>query len=507
MSNRSVIPAPYSTAGIKDAETRAVLDNLINILDARSGSIDKESSERFITAQEFSSLATQAVVDAFAGGVTGGTAGSLAAGAKSSGGATAASAIKNLSDSIQKTILYQLLNTQIDGIDIGALRGNINAVIQRLGTAEAATSSEVTRRVTETTALASAINNMWASIGGTAAVIQDGTLAAATASTASATKWNTVIASVTDPSTGLVNSTSIKQDLNSYASNVDGKFNALYTVRAQVAYGGSTVVGGFGLSATAGASSGVGPTINFGVLANQFFIAAPSSGNNPVADFTTQNNFPFIVVTTPTTINGLTYAPGVYMKSVAIGDGSIDNAKIGRHLSSDTFNGTFDFNGNIASLGSAGWAIDKSGIAVFNSVTARGNIQATSLTANTVYTDNIVGGAVSNAYIGSNTTGGTTCATGSIPISSDAQALVITFDQGYSYSSGAGKDSPGGMVINTGYWTIQQIGPFVGSEVAFHTRGYVIAPALTGTYVLRGYRTIAGPPTTNMHLTATLIKR
>lgn len=535
------------TIGIKDPATRAVLDSLVNILDARSGHIDRSSPERFITASEFGGLVDRALVSAF-GGIG-------ASGAGTGGGTPTAadvgSAIDNLADSIRKSLIYQLLGEQFDLVDISQMRQRIGALVSRadtiagrvstlvidmetgfteereawtsadasitsaldaavsrigaseaaiiseqttratadsaltsslsaaisrigaseaailaeqttratadtaittsvtaavsrvaaaeaaivteqttratadsalgtslsaitarVGTAEAAIVSEQTARATADTALttslnavtatlgttqanvaneinvrasqdmvlASAINTLWSSIGGSTAVIQDGSLASATPSSSVATRWNQVVASVTDPNTGNVNSTSIKEDLNSYASNADGKFNSIYSVRAQVAVGGQTVVGGFGLAATAGAASGGGPTIDFGVRADKFLIAATSETPNAAAQIAQGSAIPFMVLTTSQVVNGAIYGPGVYIKKAVIGDAtigtaqianaaittakigdaSITNAKIGNEISSSNYY-----------PGSSGWRITKSGFAEFNDVVIR----------------------------------------------------------------------------------------------------------------------------------------
>jgi hypothetical protein len=88
------------------------------------------------------------------------------------------------------------------------------------------------------------------------------------------------------------------------------------------------VVGGFGAVATGGAGSSQGPSIDVGVVANRFWLAAPGGSYDPAADYSTANNFPFIALTTATTINGVTYQPGVYLKRAVIGEASIDTANI-----------------------------------------------------------------------------------------------------------------------------------------------------------------------------------
>ncbi len=102
---------------------------------------------------------------------------------------------------------------------------------------------------------------------------------------------------------------------------LDGSVQALYTVRAEVTAGGRTIVGGFGLSATATANEG--PRIDFGVRADRFWVGAPASSTG-VAD-----SIPFVVQTTPTVINGEPVPAGVYMDTVFIKNGTLTSAQIG----------------------------------------------------------------------------------------------------------------------------------------------------------------------------------
>lgn len=388
------------TIGIKDPEVRAFLDAMVNAWDLRSGVTNGDDKERFVTLGEINKLASKAIVGAFARGV-----GVSGGGVPNPGDDDISGAIDGIIDSIRRSILYQLLGTTITPIDLSNLRSRIDAAIVEVGAqiiqeseirssadeafvsqlsiivgrvvdAEAAIANEQTVRVSKDNAMASAINTIWAAIGGSQAVIQDGQLAAVSPSAVQASRWTQVVASVTDPNTGQINSTSIKQDLNSYASKVDGKFNSIYSVRAQVDVGGRTVVGGFGLSATAGAGSAEGPTIDFGVRADRFWIAATAGSGDVASQMNpAKNEMPFIVVTSTQTYNGITYQPGVYMKSAFIVDASITNAKIGNLIYSNNFNGAISSDGKlIITNGTRGWAIDKSGNAVFNNLVARGTL-------------------------------------------------------------------------------------------------------------------------------------
>lgn len=77
-------------------------------------------------------------------------------------------------------------------------------------------------------------------------------------------------------------------------------------------------VSGYGLANT---PSQGGTSTAFAILANRFLVAAPAvDGISPAVPFTIQ--------TTPTTENGVTVPPGVYMSNVFIRNGSITTAKI-----------------------------------------------------------------------------------------------------------------------------------------------------------------------------------
>jgi len=107
---------------------------------------------------------------------------------------------------------------------------------------------------------------------------------------------------------------------SSARASLDGAVHALYTVRVETSSGGRTVVGGFGLAASA--LAGAGPRIDFGVRADQFYVAAPSGAGLSDA-------FPFIVRTSPSTENGVSIPAGVFMDSAYIVNLSAMYARFG----------------------------------------------------------------------------------------------------------------------------------------------------------------------------------
>lgn len=408
------------TAGIKDSATRAYLDALANILDARSGNVDKNHPQRFVTAEEFQGMANRAMLKAF--GAPGGSVGFPPGTGPGEPGSNI-EAINNLADWLSRSLVAQYLQQHIVLIDIqplreridgllnktdglkegitkveklakdgdaelyelinaikirvqntegailqettlrvnadGAIYADINNVRLRLGSVEAGLidernlritannaiydsinavklrvdgaeggiAAETNVRVSRDNAIASAINTMWAKIGGNEAVIKDASLAAATINSAEATRWNQVQSAVTDPATGKVYAASIVQDTKTFINLVQNKFQTLYGVKTQYDYKGKQVVGGFALSMIGNIDQGLeGATIDFGVAADRFFITSTTSSG--VGENTKGPEFPFIALTRPEVVNGVTYQPGVYIKKAVIGDASIDTAKI-----------------------------------------------------------------------------------------------------------------------------------------------------------------------------------
>ena len=155
--------------------------------------------------------------------------------------------------------------------------------------------------------------------------------------TAQATLGNDITAAVQAESTARV--------------TADGLIEAKNTIKVDLA----GHVSGYGLIASANVDTA--PQSEFGVRADAFWLAPPanvtttaptqdlfegyvwvdvSDAGNPVTKYydganwtTTPQALPFIVRTTPTTINGETVDTGVYMQDAYIANGTITNAKIG----------------------------------------------------------------------------------------------------------------------------------------------------------------------------------
>jgi len=243
-----------------------------------------------------------------------------------------------------------------------------------------------------------------ARIATNAAAIQTEATTRANADTALASSITTVQASVAG------NTTAIQNEATARAT-ADGVIEAKYTVKIDNA----GHISGYGLISSANDAT---PTAEFGIRADNFWMAPPSvaqatapttglyvgyvwrdTSTNTTKYYTgstwstTPQTLPFIVRTTPTTINGVAVPAGVYITDAFIQNGTITNAKIGdaaidsakiadAAIVEATIEDAAVTNAKIAGViqsndyaaGSAGWKIDKSGAAEFNNSIFRGEV-------------------------------------------------------------------------------------------------------------------------------------
>lgn len=166
--------------------------------------------------------------------------------------------------------------------------------------------------------------------------------------------------------------------------NADNTLGLQWTVKLDA----NDYVSGFGL-ASAGPSSA--PTSTFIIRADSFTVGSPSGpGITPVT--------PFMVVTTPTTINGVSVPVGVYMDAAYIANGTITNAKIGNAAIDDAkianLSAAKITAGSVAVgeylqstgyvSGSAGWRITGNGVAELAAASIRGQLVASQIGAGTI---------------------------------------------------------------------------------------------------------------------------
>nr|WP_313390266.1 DUF1983 domain-containing protein [Leclercia sp.] len=131
------------------------------------------------------------------------------------------------------------------------------------------------------------------------------------------------------------------QTTSEAVADISGKLSAQWGVKVQVEANGIKRIAGIQLGI-----DGTG-TSNFLISADTFAVYNPTTNGQELVFASTGGQ--------------------MFMRSVFIQDGSIDNGKIGNYIQSSNWDGT----------GNVGWHINKSGYATFNGVTVRGTIYAT----------------------------------------------------------------------------------------------------------------------------------
>ncbi|ELP5693927.1 host specificity protein J [Enterobacter ludwigii] len=127
-------------------------------------------------------------------------------------------------------------------------------------------------------------------------------------------------------------------------ANVNGDLKAMYSIKVGLSSNGQYYAAGMGIGVE-NTPSGMQSQVIF--LADRFAVTH-QAGATVTLPFVIQNGQTFI-------------------RNTVIGEGTIDNTKIGSYIQSTTWDGT----------GNVGWHINKSGYATFNNVTVRGSIYAT----------------------------------------------------------------------------------------------------------------------------------
>jgi hypothetical protein len=300
---------------------------------------------------------------------------------------------------------------------ITTLNSTVNNPTTGLAATNAAIVSEATTRAAADTATAqqlttleSTVNNPTTGLAATKATLTNFTTTQAGINTSTAQQLTTLESTVNNPTTGLA---ATKAALTSF-SNAQTTLN---TATAQSISGLTTTVGGQTTSIQAntesingisgkytvkidnnGYVSGFGlasepnngtPFSSFVIRADRFSISSPNGpGISPVT--------PFIVTTTPQTIDGTNVPAGVYIDGAYIKGGSIDGSKI----TGGTITGTklIDVSANkitgaalqatsfIESAayipGTQGWKIHANGTAEFAAASIRGQLTAGQINTN-----------------------------------------------------------------------------------------------------------------------------
>jgi len=244
-----------------------------------------------------------------------------------------------------------------------------------LTAAQAAITTEATTRATADTATATQITALTSTVVANTAAITTESQTRATADTALSGQITTLSSTVGS------NSTAIQQEASTRASQTGDLF-AKYTVKIDT----NGYVSGFGLASTANNAT---PFSDFIVRADRFSISSPSGpGISPVT--------PFIVTTTPQTIDGTVVPAGVYIdgayikggtiKGSAIEGGTISNTKLINVSANKITGAALEATSYIESAayipGTQGWKIHANGTAEFAAASIRGQLTAGQINTN-----------------------------------------------------------------------------------------------------------------------------
>lgn len=314
---------------------------------------------------------------------------------------------------LQAEILSRLNSDNVLSLAMAGLQGDMTQAL-------AFVSQEITTRASGDTALAQQINTIAATNANSAAAILAEQTARISADSALATSISSVLAAtnnnaaaITTEITARTNADSVlagqitttqttlngniasaQSTLQTNINTVDGKvtaIGALYTVKVSV----NGVVGGYGIYNN-------GTTVQAGFDVNTFWVGR-TTADSVVKPFIVENDTVYInqAAINKLTFSKLTDEAGTFV--VANGKVKaeylkVTSASIDNNIYSSNFNGSFDAGGAIASYGTAGWAMDMAGQAVFNNIKVRGDIEATSINGVAVNTGNVTSGAITGAY-------------------------------------------------------------------------------------------------------------
>ncbi|MGG6632002.1 UNVERIFIED_CONTAM: phage tail protein [Enterobacter cloacae] len=186
-------------------------------------------------------------------------------------------------------------------------------------------------------AVAESLRTLDSSAGGNTANVTDLSKTLADFTQASATQINSLKVTVNGQSAAIVQNSQVTADINN-------NLNAMYSIKVAIDSNGNQYAAGMGIGVQ-NTPSGMQTQVLF--LADRFAVMSQAGG---------AVTLPFVIQ------NGQTV-----IRNTVIGEGTIDNTKIGSYIQSTTWDGT----------GKVGWHINKSGYATFNNVTVRGSIYAT----------------------------------------------------------------------------------------------------------------------------------
>lgn len=320
----SPIPNLPPISGIQDPQVRAYLQALTNAWAVRNGQAG-DGSERFLTVKDLQDGMRMAASGR--GGTLGGSGTSITA------PGVIAGLIQSLVDQVQQSRLWRLLGERIERIEMpdwfrdrfgaeitterilretatSTLANEITTITAAMGGSIAGVRKEVNVVANATNALAEEttqaitnVNNNIAVVEGKVQSVSD--QASATASSVTTLQVQVGAAqSAANGAQATANSAAITaQQAFSLAQSVDGQVDGAWTVKFDA--NGYVTGAGLGISGKGGSYSS-----EFMVRADRFSIGSPV---NPSAQW--DADVPFIVTTTPTTVGGVTYPPGVWIKT------------------------------------------------------------------------------------------------------------------------------------------------------------------------------------------------
>ena len=275
-----------------------------------------------------------------------------------------------------------------------ALTSSITALTSTVNTNTAAIQTEATTRANADTALSSQITTLTSSVAANGAAITSEATTRADADTALSSSITTL------QSTAGANTTAIQTEASTRASETGSLF-AKYTVKID----SNGYVSGFGLASTANNAT---PFSDFIIRADRFAISNPSgpSASAPVT--------PFIVVTTPTVIEGQTIPVGVYIDGGYIKGGSINGSKIiggtiensklinvsANKITGAALEATSYIESAAYIAGSQGWKIHANGTAEFAAASIRDQLTASQINSNGLSIKDTNGNIILNAGTG-----------------------------------------------------------------------------------------------------------
>ncbi|MBE4964150.1 host specificity protein J [Enterobacter cloacae complex sp. P24RS] len=242
------------------------------------------------------------------------------------------------------------INVSVDGMAggvknsaIAIIQGNLAQVAARktLSASVAGNSAQLDRIdeviVNEKEATARSLLSLQTDVNGNKASINSLNQTFSDYQQAMATQVNSITATVNGHTSAITT--------NAQAiANVNGDLKAMYSIKVGMSSNGQYYAAGMGIGVE-NTPSGMQSQVIF--LADRFAVTHQAGA---------QVTLPFVIQ------NGQTI-----IRNTVIGEGTIDNTKIGSYIQSTTWDGT----------GNVGWHINKSGYATFNNVTVRGSIYAT----------------------------------------------------------------------------------------------------------------------------------